>query len=201
MVPVKLAPPQLEPTDRPEAVVPASMAETSSDRFRLETLPDPLFTMSIVMVEVPPGPIPVGEKLLDMDRFSAGKTVKLSLAGLAVRASPLALADKMLVVLVTSPMAAAAGTCTVTVKEHDALAGSEPKVKLSVPVPLNDDPVPQGSVKGVPVAVAPANIASRSSVKVMPERTTEDWFSMSKVRSMVPPASALAALKLLVKRT
>ena len=71
-----------------------------------------------------------------------------------------------LVVLVNVPVAAPAGTCTLTENVQLSSGPRLPPVKLNKDVPLIWEPVPQILVAGRPTAAAPVSMASRSSSKL-----------------------------------
>ena len=72
------------------------------------------------------------------------------------------------VVFVCVPAAAPDGMFTSIAKVQDAPEASAPPASDRVPVPVSDDPGPQGgSGETVPAAVAPDSMAFRSSVKLI----------------------------------
>lgn len=88
------------------------------------------------------------------------------------------------------PLAAPAGTCSVTCIVHEAPSLSEPPENVTSDVPLRLLPAPHASFIGSPVATRPVNAASRSIVKAMlvadePARTEiENWKAMGSFETM-----------------
>ena len=95
-------------------------------------------------------------------KVGAGSTVKSAVAGSAT-GTPFWLSS--LVVLVKVPASADSGTSKSTSMVHDSSGPRLPPVNVSEEVPLIEEPEPQTSVSGRPVATRPVITASRSSVK------------------------------------
>lgn len=114
--------------------------------------------------------------------------VRESVAGLAtVRPAEV----RSVVVLGKEPTVAVNGTWRVTVKVQVSVPPRVPAVKRRVPVPLIDEPEPQMSFWGNPVATRPGMTALRSSEKASWPTGAAPGFSISNRRSTVCPGSGL----------
>src|SRR6056297_15586 len=193
----RLVPEIAEPGPQTSVWVPLMLARPLSTASRSSVKPIPTagprslrLATSKRSVTVPPGLAGSSmNSLLSDSRLlcTARSSEALSKKTLTPPNSP----ENPVVTLLYSPSGVPAGSCSVTSKVHEVSAARLPPCNSRKAVPPSEEPGPQTSAAGSPVATRPETTSSRSSKNRMPvASSTGLMLSMVKRNITVPPGSA-----------
>lgn len=201
----KVVPERVEPAPQGSVGSGATAVRPVSVADRVSVNTPPLTSMALVLLTVKRRvPALPGSMGLSMNSLvnSRPLTSKGAEAPFAVVETPPTVAVRSEVTLVYVPGNAPPGTSTGTEKVQLPPGESVPPEKVRLVVPEIDDPTPQTSVKGRPVAARPAITALRSSVKPIFVASAEAAALCSRVNSRVtvPPGATGSSVKSFASR-